>query len=411
MRLSIIVCVYNTDKEYLRACFASIRRELLEPESYEILMIDDGSAVDYSDIISEFGVRCEKTENRGIFLARLLGIELARGDYIAFVDSDDTVSVNYHRPMLERAEQSDADIVYNDWAFHTSGARYYCKRDETVSGDFSLSGDDILLMFMKHGGRQHAYYVLWNKLYRAELIKRVAELLLPIASGEERFNYSEDALMNFYLHRLARHAENLHTGYYFYRIHSSQSVGVTSSEKLSRQISNMAFTLRTMADGVGENIHREKILSHISEWSELMSRAHYSHALSGGYTELFSKIKEEYGVSELRRALPSDDDAYLGNGILPSNIEDIDIALAALFSGGEKIEVHAGSLGKYSRSVLEYMIKYGKEVRLLKKGGVRLPKERRSIKQIIVRSYPVAKLAAILFPKGSKIRAFLKKMV
>ena len=119
MKLSLIVCLYNTPKSYFSECLHSIKNSTLKTEDYEILVIDDGSTENYSDVINEYGARVIKTENRGIFRARLLGIEEAQGDYISFVDSDDTVSFNYHFPMLLHAEENDLDVCFNDWAFHT----------------------------------------------------------------------------------------------------------------------------------------------------------------------------------------------------------------------------------------------------------------------------------------------------
>ena len=108
MKLSIIICVYNTDYDYLDKCLTSLTRSTLgnatmlkdEKIEYEIIFVDDGSSKDYTSLVEKYGVRYTKTENQGIFLARALGISLATGDYIAFCDSDDTVSFNYHLPML-----------------------------------------------------------------------------------------------------------------------------------------------------------------------------------------------------------------------------------------------------------------------------------------------------------------------
>ena len=133
MKLTVIICVYNTDKSYLDECLSSITHSTLataklcdrDDIGYEILMVDDGSTEDYRDLVDKYGVRYVKTENRGIFTARALGVELADGDFITFCDSDDTVSFNYHLPMLMTAEFHSADIVINEIcnAFIVEGAR------------------------------------------------------------------------------------------------------------------------------------------------------------------------------------------------------------------------------------------------------------------------------------------------
>ena len=103
MKLSIVICIYNTEKEYLVQCLKSIRNSTLKNDEYEIVVIDDGSTEDYSKIIKKYDPVCVKTPNRGLLSARLLGVMVAKGEYIAFCDSDDTVSFNYYAPMLKKA--------------------------------------------------------------------------------------------------------------------------------------------------------------------------------------------------------------------------------------------------------------------------------------------------------------------
>ena len=102
MKTSIIVCLYNTENKKFEKCMNSICTSTLT--DYEVLVIDDGSTEDYTEIIEKYNPVYVKTQNRGLLAARLYGIALARGEYIAFVDSDDAVTFNYHAPMVEEAE-------------------------------------------------------------------------------------------------------------------------------------------------------------------------------------------------------------------------------------------------------------------------------------------------------------------
>ena len=69
IRLSIIICVFNTDKELLAKCLESITNStLMEIKSdYETLIVDDGSYGDYSDIAKRYGARLLKTKKREAF--------------------------------------------------------------------------------------------------------------------------------------------------------------------------------------------------------------------------------------------------------------------------------------------------------------------------------------------------------
>lgn len=422
MKLSIVICVYNTDKEYFDTCLKSLTDSTLSSTaicgrrdiSYEIVVVDDGSTVDYSEVISKYpSISYTKTENRGIFKARALGVELARGDFIAFCDSDDTVSYNYHLPMLLAAERKGADIVINDWAFHSQRARYFCKGDSTISTDIEKSGEDVLLTFTAQKGREHSYYVLWNKIYSAPLLKDAASLAIKAAEDKcknARYNYSEDALINFFAFRGAKKLVNIHTGYYFYRIHDSQTVNVTSKEKLLSHISFTTTTLSIMREGVAGLSGADAMLENLREWELLMSRTHYSYAKKNGYTDLYEAVKQRYRTDKLRTSTLADGAAYSKNKLLPDNIEQIDAVLLAIWQD-EKKTVDATKPDKYIKRSLAFTeSEQNVKITYAKNGEERIiPKPITPIKKRIIYNPTVYKLGMLLFKKGGRMRAFLKR--
>ena len=89
--VSVIVPVYNMSK-YLRQCLDSVLSQTLK--EIEIICVDDGSTDDSLEILSEIAVKDSRVrvlqqENKGSGAARNYGISEARGEYIAFMDSDD----------------------------------------------------------------------------------------------------------------------------------------------------------------------------------------------------------------------------------------------------------------------------------------------------------------------------------
>ncbi len=414
MKLTIIICVYNTDTGYLDQCLTSLRAQTVfhadvigrEDISTELLLIDDGSSIDYSELVERHGVRYVKTENRGIFAARALGVELATGDYVAFCDSDDTVSFNYHLPMLLCASESGADIVMNDWAFHTARGRYYCAADSSISKTLEVTGNDVLERFTAQRGREHSYYVLWNKLYSLPLLKAAVGAARDATQGGVGFSYSEDALINFFAFKNAKKAKNIHTGYYFYRIHDSQSVNVVSEEKLRSQIKSMSTTLDIMSEGISQN--QKKIVDDINEWRAYMSRSHYSHAKAGKYTALFPYIQEAYGVEKLKKATGSDGRAYSNNVLLGDNFSETDEILLSIWkSGGGAVSLCKGC--DYARASLEFMANQGLNIEY--GDGVKIATPTVPLKKKILFNKTVYKLGMLIFKKGSKARAFLKKIL
>jgi len=105
--VSVIVPVYNAEK-YIEECIESILNQVYE--SIEVIMINDGST-DSSGQICEYyekkdsRVRCIHSDNRGVSAARNLGIKYSRGDYIHFVDSDDTIDPEMISLLVEAATE------------------------------------------------------------------------------------------------------------------------------------------------------------------------------------------------------------------------------------------------------------------------------------------------------------------
>ena len=404
MKLSVIVCIYNTKKEYLAECLASIRAEVLP--DYEIIIVDDGSDVDYSALARLYGARLERTENRGLLAARLRGIEISRGDYIAFADSDDTVSSCYHLPMLIAAEQTGADIVMNGWAFRTRGG-CRCVDDLTARGMLTLRGEDILRTFCGSEGRDHSVYVQWNKLFSRKLMMRTLERLRATDIPDMHLTYGEDMLMNFYNFSDAERLTVISSGFYLYRSHSEQC---TRSAALSVQIDSAGFIFRAMERELRTHADKEELLRGISAWRSMLSRSHYALARSGGHRELYEKIRRAYGVEELRMPLQGDSRVYLHAELLGENFPEIDSALTALFLTEGDVTVSVREDCRYVRRIIDcYDRLLLRRTELRPDADIKIPGRRIKRLHLIIHSPAVSSLGARLIKKGSRLRAFLKE--
>ena len=119
--ISIIIPIYNGEK-WIETCVCSLLEQSLTP--YEILLVNDGSTDGSEALCQDLAKRhnCIKylsKPNGGAASARNLGIDNAKGDYIAFVDADDTVAKNYLEALYKAATENDADIVMCDYIKHT----------------------------------------------------------------------------------------------------------------------------------------------------------------------------------------------------------------------------------------------------------------------------------------------------
>lgn len=115
--ISIIVPVYNVEK-YLRACIVSLRKQTYK--NIEIILIDDGSCDSSGKICDELSVEDSRIivihkNNCGLSSARNRGLEIARGSYVTFVDSDDYVSPDYVEQLYWALKENDAQISICDY--------------------------------------------------------------------------------------------------------------------------------------------------------------------------------------------------------------------------------------------------------------------------------------------------------
>ena len=114
MKISVIVPVYNVEN-YLEKCLNSLVNQTLE--EIEILVINDGSTDDSQKIIDEFQkkfpqkIKAFSKENGGLSDARNFGIDRATGEFLAFVDSDDSVSEVMMEEMYHLAIKNKAELV------------------------------------------------------------------------------------------------------------------------------------------------------------------------------------------------------------------------------------------------------------------------------------------------------------
>ncbi len=116
-KVSIIIPVYNV-KDYLKKCVNSVISQTYK--DFEIILVDDGSTDDSPAICDDYAkqdnrVKVIHKQNGGQGDARNVGIDIAEGEYIIFVDSDDYISEKMLEETVTRAEKYDADMVLHDY--------------------------------------------------------------------------------------------------------------------------------------------------------------------------------------------------------------------------------------------------------------------------------------------------------
>ena len=115
IKLSIIVPIYGVE-QYLRKCVDSLLAQDIPSSEYEIILVDDGGKDKCPQISDNYAavhknIRVVHRENGGLSAARNSGIEVAQGEYIMFVDSDDYIEPNVLKELLEQVERDNLDVL------------------------------------------------------------------------------------------------------------------------------------------------------------------------------------------------------------------------------------------------------------------------------------------------------------
>ena len=147
MKLSIIIPVYNVEK-YLRKCLDSAVRP---DDDYELIVVNDGSTDASPAIAEEYAqkypelIRVISTPNGGLGHARSTGLSAARGEYVLFLDSDDSLADGAVGEMLETA-RADFDICFFDFiSVDEAGRQLKYTRGCEKEGEFTLAAYPELL--------------------------------------------------------------------------------------------------------------------------------------------------------------------------------------------------------------------------------------------------------------------------
>ena len=179
--ISIIVPVYNTPKDYIQKCISSLLTQTYS--SYEILLVDDGSNEDVADYCDELShrdlrIRVYHQKNRGVSSARNLGLEVAEGEYIAFVDADDWVEPDYIEKLLSAIEMNAEMAICNICYDYGEDSNSDLTGSNLKKVEYNKSEVYKELLYSKEIGG-----FLCNKLFKKKFItKRL----------DESLHYSED---------------------------------------------------------------------------------------------------------------------------------------------------------------------------------------------------------------------------
>lgn len=168
-KISVIVPIFRVE-DYLYRCVDSIINQTYT--NLEIILVDDGSPDNCPTICDEYTakdsrIRVVHKKNGGLSDARNTGLEIATGEYISFIDSDDWIDINMYELMLNNIKKYDADIVTSNinYIYENQVNKKYNENKivvfETEAAMKELIQDGLVQA------------VVWNKLYRKKLLEGI----------------------------------------------------------------------------------------------------------------------------------------------------------------------------------------------------------------------------------------------
>lgn len=171
--ISVIVPVYKVE-QYLSACVDSILAQAFR--DFELILVDDGSPDSCGAMCDAYAARDPRVrvihrENGGLSAARNSGMEIARGKYMTFIDSDDYVAPRYLEALLQAAEEADAEISVCRPLVFEDGLTPELPETDPSSRRKTVSGRDAVTALYQ--GKAELPVNAWGKLYRTSLLSRL----------------------------------------------------------------------------------------------------------------------------------------------------------------------------------------------------------------------------------------------
>lgn len=169
-KLSIIVPVYNAEK-VIERCIDSIINQ--DYEDYEAIVIDDGSTDNSPNILDEYAkkydyIKVIHKENTGVSDTRNTGLKLAKGKYIQFIDCDDWLNEVAMKSLVRVMEDTNCDLVVADF-YRVIGNNISRKGNINIKDSLTL---EEYAEWMMEAPADYYYGVIWNKLYKKEIIDK-----------------------------------------------------------------------------------------------------------------------------------------------------------------------------------------------------------------------------------------------
>lgn len=229
VKISVVVPIYNVG-DYLSRCLDALCNQTLE--DIEIICVEDCSTDNSYEILQEYIKKDNRIKlipleiNSGAAVARNKGLEIATGEYLGFVDPDDSIDLNYYEELYKKAKESDCDIVK-------------CRR-KTINLDQTVTESNLNEIIQKQGCYFFTYE--WQTaIYKHSLIKKYC-IKFP-----EECRKAQDTV---FLNRFVLHSKNIelidNVYYYYYKRENSLNAAKIPIENIISALKSAEIQLQDL---------------------------------------------------------------------------------------------------------------------------------------------------------------------
>lgn len=263
MKLSVVVPVYNMAADgKLEYCLDSLVSQTLEDGSYEIIAVDDCSTDNSYEILKSYqdrytgrfiAIHSEKNLHQGG--AKNIGLAIAKGEWLGFIDADDWITPDYYEKLIRKAEETGADMVGCD--YNLTHEHSFKVGQIVHNNNFEQTGvmdrEKYKKLLIETGS-------LVVKIYRRSLIlgDYVPGTRDKLSVFPENIFYEDNAVSNTWMTR-SRHFEYIQEPMYFYYQHDASTVHSISKKNLEDRMAAGRMIVKEAKDNGYFEDYRQEI--------------------------------------------------------------------------------------------------------------------------------------------------------
>lgn len=262
--VSIIIPVYKTDSRQVQRAVDSALAQDSETTHVEVIVVFDGWSARYASLFSSLqrhpNIQAVQQEHAGVSSARNYGMELARGEWLMFLDADDYLPEHVVDGYFTFLREHNCDVVMGAYQAWLNPSKH--ETHEYCNGDTIFEESSLARVQVDSIRPQRGISLVWGRIYRREIIVKNK------LSFRTDVHFGEDALFNFLFFQHSQKIGYMDSLVYEYCRNSASTVRSFSSDYLIRMEESLKAMREELADCINlpefASAYNDYVLFHLS---------------------------------------------------------------------------------------------------------------------------------------------------